>query len=465
MPCPVFNIGIIITTIMSLRTLYTKFVAPRSATAEAQSREVTLNILLLGTLLLAFGALTILCINMFTIDRSLTTVRLLLCLVVTAFIYSLYLLSRRGHYKIASYLFVCIYFLIFVVMVISWSILIPQGILMAAFVIILSGILLGSRFALYAAILNIVVLLAVLCLTTPNTSWKQSPPALGDVVVFGATFGLIAAVCWLYNGQIERSLERAENSEAALRRQKDLLEIQVERRTKKLQAVQLEQIQQVYRFAELGLVSTALLHDLANHLSTISLDIEGLEGESNSQILKRIKRTIRYIDNSVQKTRQQLHGQASVQRFAVRAALDEVVEILSYRAQQQAVELVVEGKRLEAIHLHGDEMRFKQMLTNIIANGIDASGDAPTGQRKTIVTVERLPKRLMVHVTDFGKGLPPSKKNHLFEPFYSTKKSGMGLGLFMAKEIAERGFGGGISAHSNQAEGTTFTVDLPLKKT
>ncbi|HTE57944.1 MAG TPA: HAMP domain-containing sensor histidine kinase [Verrucomicrobiae bacterium] len=450
---------------MSLRRLYTRFVAPRSKTAEAQSREITLNILLLGTLLLAFGAVSILVVNLFTIDRSFTQVRLWLCLGVTVFIYSLYLLSRHGHYRIASNLFVSLYFLIFVSMILSWSIQIPQGILMAAFVIILSGILLGSPYALYAALLNILVLLGGLYLTDPNIRWKQSPPSAGDVVVFGATFGLIATVCWLFNGRIERSLERAERSEAALRRQKDLLEIKVERRTKKLQAVQLEQIQQVYRFAELGLVSTALLHDLANHLSTISLDIEGLEGESNSQILGRIKRTIRYIDNSVQKTRQQLHGQASVQRFAVHTSLDEVMEILSYRAQQQDVDLVVEGKRLETIHLHGDEMRFKQMLTNIIGNGIDASGDAPVGQRKTIVTVETSQKRLLVQVTDFGKGLPASKKNHLFEPFYSTKKSGMGLGLFMAKEIAERGFGGGISANSSRADGTTFTVDLPLKKT
>jgi signal transduction histidine kinase len=450
---------------MSLRTLYTRLVAPRSAKAEAKTREITLNILLLGTLLLAFGALTILAINLFTMDRSATLIRLGLCLVVTAFIYGLYLLSRRGQYKIASYLFVFTYFLIFVIMVTTWSIQIPQGILMAAFVIILSGILLGSRYALYAAVANILVLLGGLYLTTPNTSWKESPPALGDVVVFGVTFGLISAVCWLFNGQIERSLRRAERSEAALRRQKDLLEVKVEQRTKRLQAVQLEQIQQVYRFAELGLVSTALLHDLANHLSTISLDIEGLEGEHNSLILRRIKRTIRYIDNSVQKTRQQLHGEPSAQRFMVGKAVAEVVDILSYRAQQQDVKLIVEGMGLD-IALHGDEMRFKQMLTNIVANAIDASGQKTKDKdnRQAIVTVEASKSRLIITVTDFGGGLPAEKKKHLFEPFYTTKKSGMGLGLFMAKEIAVRGYGGDISASSSQTQGTTFTIDLPRKR-
>lgn len=448
---------------MTLRKLYTALVAPRSANAEDQSREITLNILLLGTLALAFSALAVVTVNLFFQGHAYNNARFAVCLVVTLFFWSLYMLSRKGHLKIPSYLFVLTYFMIFVGMVLAWGIQIPQGILIAAFVIILSGILLGSKFALYAAILNIGVLLLVQFYSTPNTSWKQSPAESADVLVFGITFGLIAVVCWLFNSQIERSLARAIRSEAALRRQKDLLEIKVEQRTKKLQSVQLEQIQQVYRYAELGLVSTALLHDLANHLSTVSLDIEGLKEENNSHILNRVMRTMRYIDTSVQKTREQLHGEGVDTDFLPGKLLDEVVSLLRYKSQQKNVRLELTDTVSKTARLRGDETRFKQLLTNIIANGIDAY-EGLHGDHVTSITAQIEKSRLVVRVTDHGKGIPPGQIAHMFEPFYTTKKQGMGLGLFTAKEIAEKGFGGRVSVASDKKQGTVFTIALPLQR-
>lgn len=448
---------------MSLNRFYNALVAPRTAKSEDQSREVTLNILLIGTLGLALTAILVVLTN-FSTEKSITLTRLGFCMIVTAFIALLLGLSRNGHYKVASYLFVLVYFLIVVGMVTTWSIQIPQGVLLAAFVIILSGILLGSRHALYAAGLNITALLTALFFTDPNTTWKEMPPAVGDVVVFGLTFGLIATVCWLYNSQIEKSLKRAERSEAALRRQKALLEIKVEERTQKLQKVQLEQIQQVYRFAELGQVSTALLHDLANHLTTIALDIEGLEEQTNSQILGRVKKTIRYIDGSVQNTRKQLHGETSAQKFAVDKALAEVFDILSYRAQQHDVRVEHNTGVIRPMYLSGDENRFKQMVTNIVGNGIDAY-DQTTGKERVVVVETKAEKdQLHIIVSDQGPGISSHLQKHLFAPFYSTKKKGMGLGLFMAKEIAEKGFGGRITASSNKKRGTVFTISLPLTK-
>jgi signal transduction histidine kinase len=448
-----------------MKDLIYALVAPRSADAETRSRELTLNILLLGTIGLALSAVLIVTINLIVMHQSYVIARWAACAAALSFFLSLYALSRRGHYKSASYVFVLTYFLIVAGMVWAWGIQIPQGILLAAFVIIISGILLGSRYALYAALLDSIVLTAAFYGAHPDTGWKESPATSGDIVVFGITFGLIAAVCWLFDSQIERSLNRAERSEAALKKERDSLEVKVEERTKKLQAVQLEQMQQVYRFAELGLVSTALLHDLANHLSAISVDIEGLTEERSSRILARVKRTIGYIDSSVQKTRAQLQGHGGVKQFSVTKTVAEVATLLTYQASEAHVRLEVRSEPERAApKLKGDVLRFKQLLTNLVANAIEAydSGPSDPSRQVTITTVLQK-QRVTITVADQGRGMTEEQQANLFKSFYTTKERGMGLGLFIAKEIVEKGFGGSIKAKSNK-KGTTFAISLPLEK-
>src|SRR6185312_8016343 len=150
-----------------------------------------------------------------------------------------------------------------------------------ALVIVLSGILLGSKYAFINSLLVTVVLTVFLVLqfdhvVVPDISWGKQYGTVADVLGFAVTFTVIGLVSWLYNWQMERSLTRARRSERALQRQKGLLEVTVERRTRQLQAAQAEKMKQLYHFAELGHVSTALLHDLSNHLAMLTLDIESL---------------------------------------------------------------------------------------------------------------------------------------------------------------------------------------------
>ena len=72
-------------------------------------------------------------------------------------------------------------------------------------------------------------------------------------------------------------------AEDELRIEKSLLAVRLEKRTQKLQAAQLKEMQQLYRFAELGQLSTALLHDLANHLTVLTIDIEDIHKKQHSQ--------------------------------------------------------------------------------------------------------------------------------------------------------------------------------------
>jgi two-component system sensor histidine kinase AtoS len=69
-------------------------------------------------------------------------------------------------------------------------------------------------------------------------------------------------------------------------------------------------------------------------------------------------------------------------------------------------------------------------------------------------------KRVEIRVRDEGPGIPPKAMARVFEPFYTTKEKGMGIGLFLAKKIVEA-HGGTIEARSREGEGTEFRIELP----
>jgi signal transduction histidine kinase len=295
-------------------------------------------------------------------------------------------------------------------------------------------------------------------------NWSQHPLGLSLLVGCSMLFCILAVVSWTYASQMERSLQRARRAEAALRRQKDLLEITVERRTRQLQAAQFDKVQEMYRFAELGQLSTALMHDLANHLTTLGLDIEDLEDESRSSTLKRAKKSIRYIDDMVARVRDQLHGKANIRPFRAVAEIDEIVSLMTHRAQMNSVRLVWEpAPAVKTLRIVGEPIRFRQMLANLVGNAIDAYHEKSEHEEKprdVLITMEAKNKSVVITINDWGRGIPAADRAKLFDVFFSTKKTGMGMGLFIAKQIAEDHFHGRLFL-DGAAVHTVFTVTLP----
>lgn len=109
-----------------------------------------------------------------------------------------------------------------------------------------------------------------------------------------------------------------------------------------------------------------------------------------------------------------------------------------------------------------DPIELEQVLHNLVRNAADAIEASGRGDRVT-VAVSTEGERARVHVSDNGPGVPADVLPHLFEPFYSTKPAGMGLGLPLCETLVER-FGGSIEAGNNPDGGASFTVTLPLHR-
>ena len=316
-----------------LHRLYNVFIAPRQHDQDIRNRELVLNVLLAGTLVMLGLFFLLILFNLAALHYRYVLARLILLAPIIALTGALYTISRRGHYRVAAFTLVGIYFLLASGMVYHWGVTLPIPELLNGLTIVLAGVLLGPTYALYAAAGASGVLIGCQLATThhlihPDYSWTLIAPSMSDVLGFCVLFAVIALVSWLFNQQMERSLHQAEAAEAALTRQKATLETTVELRTSQLAAEQLERIQQMYKFAELGQLSTALLHDLANHLTSLTLDIEGLEAQNRSRMLQRAKHSIHYMDDMVLRVRDQLHGHSQRRQFSVASEIEDVIRPL-----------------------------------------------------------------------------------------------------------------------------------------
>jgi PAS domain S-box-containing protein len=112
----------------------------------------------------------------------------------------------------------------------------------------------------------------------------------------------------------------------------------------------------------------------------------------------------------------------------------------------------------------GDKVQLQQVMLNLIVNAIDAMSAMPDGQRRlAIVSVNDGLDGLRVEVRDSGPGIEPQRVEQLFEPFYTTKPQGIGMGLWISRSIIEA-HRGSLWATANVPRGAVFQFSLPLEQ-
>jgi signal transduction histidine kinase len=109
----------------------------------------------------------------------------------------------------------------------------------------------------------------------------------------------------------------------------------------------------------------------------------------------------------------------------------------------------------------GDRVQLQQVLLNLIMNGIEAMSSSNETVRQLIIATRNVdPDQVQVTVEDSGIGLDPNTMSRIFEPFYTTKSGGMGMGLSISRSILQN-HGGRLWATANDGPGTSFHFTLP----
>ena len=140
----------------------------------------------------------------------------------------------------------------------------------------------------------------------------------------------------------------------------------------------------------------------------------------------------------------------------------DTVEFLSTLAIGRGVALVSVTKS-DALPILGDRIQLQQVILNLVVNGIDAMKDTPAENRIIRIRTSRVEEFGELSVSDRGPGIPEEKLKEVFEPFYTSKAEGMGMGLSIARTIIEA-HQGLIWAKTRVHGGASFRIRLPLSR-
>ena len=147
------------------------------------------------------------------------------------------------------------------------------------------------------------------------------------------------------------------------------------------------------------------------------------------------------------------------QPFDLIEAMIDAAAVLRAEARRRRMTLEIRPA-MTAATMVGDRVQIQQVLINLVLNAMDAMADMPEDRRAVVVSLETLAGRIAMTVRDQGNGIAPEHLPQLFESFFSTKLTGMGLGLSIARSVCEA-HGGRIWAENAEGQGALFHVELP----
>ena len=139
--------------------------------------------------------------------------------------------------------------------------------------------------------------------------------------------------------------------------------------------------------------------------------------------------------------------------------VDETVSLISAELNQKQVNLEV-IKAVPSARVCADPIQIEQVILNLIRNGIDAIADVVRGEKNLVLTICDTEGGVKSSLQDNGPGCPDEVVDRLFEPFFSTKPTGLGIGLGISESIIED-HGGRLFLESNGNTGATFSFILP----
>jgi PAS domain S-box-containing protein len=149
--------------------------------------------------------------------------------------------------------------------------------------------------------------------------------------------------------------------------------------------------------------------------------------------------------------------------LTINAIIGEVIELIQPEAARSSVS--VQTSFADGLpKVVGDRVELQQVAVNLILNGIEAMSGTTEGPRKLLVRTARAAgDSVLVAVMDSGPGLPPSSLERLFDPFYTTKSGGLGIGLSICRSIVEA-HGGRLWASANLPRGAIFQFTVPVQR-
>jgi len=261
-------------------------------------------------------------------------------------------------------------------------------------------------------------------------------------------------------GSMNGMLEALQHSQQELQKYSGELERMVEDRTRELREAQ-EKLVRAEKLAAIGEVAGGIAHELRTPLAAIKLSADFLEAKLEGTADEKAIKHLVFLKKEVDACNKTINDLLDFARPAKPGTEQlDINEIVRSVIQASTLPQNVKAATDLATGLPpvtADASHIRRALSNLILNAVQAM---PDGGQLTLSTAQK-GKFIEVKVTDTGVGVPEENLGKVFEPLFTTKAKGIGLGLVIAKASIERQ-GGTIEVESQVGKGTTFTVRLPV---
>jgi len=224
------------------------------------------------------------------------------------------------------------------------------------------------------------------------------------------------------------------------------------------------------RLTTLGILAPSIAHELTQPLAaiminantclrTLATDPPNLDGARAAA--QRVLRDVERAHDLITRLRMLVvKKEVTSESLDLNDAIREAVILLSSELQKRRVVLRTEFAG-DLPRVRGDRVQLQQVVLNLLANSSEAMSDVEDRPRHLLIRTERYDgAQVRVTVRDVGMGFHPGHAERLFEPLYTTKTNGMGIGLFISRTIVER-HRGRLWAESNEGQGATFSFSIP----
>lgn len=224
------------------------------------------------------------------------------------------------------------------------------------------------------------------------------------------------------------------------------------------------QLNQAEKLAELGRLVGVMAHEVRNPLAVIQMSIGYLENQLDNSAPK-VKKHLQTIQEEIERANKIIQDivvytkppASHYERINVNTQVRLALARALMESDGRNIE-VIKNIDKNSITVEMDKEHLQQVLQNLLKNACQAM---PAGGRLTVSSSSYL-TFAEIRISDTGDGIPEDKVDKIFEPFVTTKRDGMGLGLFISRRLVER-YQGEIVVQSRRGEGTTFVIRFPLK--
>ena len=243
-------------------------------------------------------------------------------------------------------------------------------------------------------------------------------------------------------------------------------------RSARRRAEALLRVGQVTRLNTLGELAAGLAHELNQPLTAILANTQAAKRllqddpdelptalQAMDQAVAQARRAAEVLGRLRRTVEQPSPGTDSNQTVDLAQAIRNALDLLEPECKRRSVVSTVHA--VQPVRVLAERVALEQIVHNLLTNALQALDLVPTQERSLAIHIEATSDMGLLRIADSGPGLPPDILPRVFEPFFTTREGGLGLGLSLCETLAT-GMGGQLQAQANLPRGAVFTLTLPL---